>query len=82
MLGRGGSLVAAGSGLFISIQTSESRSTNLILLLIRACKITQLKPNIQTESIHVGDRHVKDIAGDQELAPDINLSESTCHDVL
>ena len=74
--------MAAGPGLFISIQTLESRSTNLILLLIRACKITQLKPNIQTESIDVGDRHVKDIAGDQELASDINLTESTCHDVL
>ena len=41
-----------------------------------------LKPNIQTESILVGDRPVKDKAGDQELASDINLTESTCHDVL
>ena len=41
-----------------------------------------LKPNIQTESILVGDRPVKDKAGDQELASDNNLTEGTCHDVL
>ena len=66
--------MAAGPGLFISIQSSGQPTSFF--------SSSWLKPNIQTESIHVGDRHVKDIAGDQELASDNNLTEGTCDDVL